>query len=96
MATPTFITPSNDDLAAADGAYWDATLTAIVRPPVVEDTPVSDVMPYRMLMRVYELHVADCAQCSGESLWDQCLYGDMLSHRAADAMSRQDELAVQN
>lgn len=96
MATPIFTTPANDDLAAADGAYWDAVLATVVRPAELDGTPVSGRMPYYTAMRVYELHVEGCAQCSEGSLWDQCPRGDHLSQRAADAMSRQEDKAAQN
>lgn len=96
MATPIFVKPTNDDLAAADGAYWDAVLTTVVQPPVLDETPVSEVLPYRLMMRVYELHVGNCTQCSEGSLWDQCPRGDLLSQRAADALARQEDKAAQN
>ena len=64
---------------------------------VLEDSPVSLVLPYFAAMRVYEKHVADCRICLDTPVWDiGCEQGQVLAHEAADMMAEQDEQAAQN
>jgi hypothetical protein len=105
MSQTTFITVDPAELEARHDAYWRGALAAVQVPELDADEgdapavaePVSFVLPYRAAMQRYRMHVADCETCSEEPFWgDSCKRGTDLAHRAAEAMTRQETLAVWN
>jgi hypothetical protein len=92
MQKTTYETMSPAELASRHDLHWTLALEAL-QTPYIEGL----VLPYRTAMRVYEQHVDACSGCQDSPVWDiGCETGNALAHEAADAMSRQDELAELN
>lgn len=99
MSSSTFVTITLDEIRRRDDQHWMNALEAL-RVPSVNDvdapSPITSVMPYEKAYNAYTAHLAECEACAEGTLWDQCPTGDRLSGLAADAMSAQEDLAVQN
>ena len=99
MSSQTFVTLTSDEILRRNNLYWCDALEALRVPAENDEGPVSPitaVMPYRIVYRAYTEHLETCTECAEGCLWDECPEGDRLSGLAADAMAAQGDLALQN
>ena len=63
----------------------------------IEDSPVSQRLPYRPAFTAYENHVRDCTGCNDTPVWDvSCPTGNAGARSAHEAMRTQEALAELN
>jgi hypothetical protein len=101
MTARTFETLTDEDWEDQHDTYWRR---AGAIPEMDPDEPdaepfalqVSLALPYRPAFDLYLAHVAACDMCSGGSIAEQCLTGDMRSQRAAQATGRMERSAQWN